>query len=121
MPVDERARHRLYLKLEEVLGSDEAGTLMAHLPPAGFAELATKDDLLLTRTELKTEMESLKQELKGDMASLKGEMASLKQELKGDMASLKAEMESLARRVIMWTSSMVLATGGLAFAAGRFA
>jgi hypothetical protein len=113
MPVDERARHRLYLKLEEVLGSDEAGTLMAHLPPAGFAELATKDDLLLTRTELKTEMEGLKQALKGDMASLK-------QELKGDMASLKAEMESLARRVIMWTSSMVLATGGLAFAAGRF-
>jgi hypothetical protein len=113
MPVDERARHRLYLKLEEVLGSDEAGTLMAHLPPAGFAELATKDDLLLTKSELKTELESLKQELKG-------EMASLKQELKGEMASLKAEMESLARRVIMWTSSMVLAAGGLAFAAGRF-
>jgi hypothetical protein len=33
---------------------------------------------------------------------------------------LRAEMERLARRLIMWTSSMVLATGGLAFAAGRF-
>jgi hypothetical protein len=67
---------------------------------AGFAGLATKDDLLLTKSELKAEM------------------GSLKQELKGEMASLKAEMESLARRVIMWTSSMILATGGLAFAAG---
>jgi hypothetical protein len=120
MPVDERARHRLYLKLEEILGSDEAGTLMDHLPPAGFAELATKGDLLLTTSELKADMGSLKAEMGSLRQELKGEMAGLKQELRGEMAGLRADMESLARRVIMWTSSMVLATGGLAFAAGRF-
>jgi hypothetical protein len=47
MAIDERARHRLYRKLEEILGSEEAGTLMDHLPPAGFADLVTKDDLRL--------------------------------------------------------------------------
>jgi hypothetical protein len=84
MTVDERSRHRLYRKLEEILGAEDAGTLMAQLPPAGYADLATKDDL-----------------------------ARL-----GDQ--LRAEMERLARRLIMWTSSMVLASAALAFAAGRF-
>jgi hypothetical protein len=102
MPVDERARHQLYRKLEEVLGGEEAGTLMDHLPPAGFADLATKEDLLLTKAELKAEM------------------GNLRRELTAEIAGLRAEMESLARRLIMWTSTMVLATGGLSFAAGRF-
>ena len=85
MTVDERARHRLYRKLEEVLGTDEAGTLMDHLPPTGWGDVATKHDL-----------------------------GALKDEL-------TATMEQLARRLVMWTSSMVLAAGALAFAAGRFA
>jgi S-adenosylmethionine:diacylglycerol 3-amino-3-carboxypropyl transferase len=85
MAVDERARHLLYRKLEQVLGAEEAGVLMAHLPPASYGELATKADL----------------------ASLGNQ--------------LRAEMERLARRLIMWTSSMVLAAAALAFAAGRFA
>jgi hypothetical protein len=88
MPVDERARHRLYLKLEDVLGPEEAGTLMAHLPPGGYGELVTKADL------------------DGGLDSLGNQ--------------LRAEMERLARRLIMWTSSMVLAAAALSFAAGRF-
>ena len=107
MPVDERARHRLYLRLEEVLGPDEAGTLMAHLPPAGFADLATKEDVLLLRTDLTGRMESLDHRLTAQMESLEHRVT--------------ARMESLTRRLIMWTSSMVLAAAALAFAAGRLA
>jgi hypothetical protein len=33
---------------------------------------------------------------------------------------LTAAMEQMARRVMMWTFSMVLASAALAFAAGRF-
>jgi hypothetical protein len=84
MAVNERGRHQLYLKLEEVIGREEASILMAHLPPTTYGELATKEDL-----------------------------ARL-----GDQ--LRAEIERMARRLIMWTSSMVLASGALAFAAGRF-
>jgi hypothetical protein len=43
-----------------------------------------------------------------------------KQDLEVLRHQLHADMERLARRIIMWTSSMVLATGALAFAAGRF-
>ena len=95
MPVDERSRHLLYRKLEAVLGPEEAGTLMEHLPPAGLANLATKDDLLVTKQELRSEMASLE-------------------------SRLTAKIEQSARGIVMWTSSTALAGLALAFAAGRF-
>ena len=45
MAIDERARHELYLRLEEQLGTEAATTLMEHLPPVGWADVATKRDL----------------------------------------------------------------------------
>ena len=45
MVLDERSRHQLYLRLEEALGPDAATTLMEHLPPVGWADVATKRDL----------------------------------------------------------------------------
>ena len=45
MTVDERARHQLFVKLEQLIGSEEAVTLMEHLPPGGYTELPTKQDL----------------------------------------------------------------------------
>lgn len=45
MAIDERARHQLFQRLEEVLGTDQAAVLMEHLPPVGWADVATKRDL----------------------------------------------------------------------------
>src|SRR2546429_6230927 len=45
MAIDERARHELYLRLEEHLGPEAATVLMEHLPPTGWADVATKRDL----------------------------------------------------------------------------
>jgi hypothetical protein len=45
MVLDERSRHELYLRLEEVLGPEAATTLMEHLPPVGWADVALKRDL----------------------------------------------------------------------------
>lgn len=45
MTVDDRTRLNLHRKLDEVLGPDEADTLMAHLPPVTWSDVATKDDL----------------------------------------------------------------------------
>lgn len=54
MAVDERSRHELHKRLEEVLDPDTAATLMAHLPPGGWSNLATKQDLLELRSDLKS-------------------------------------------------------------------
>jgi hypothetical protein len=56
MTVDERARHQLFVKLEEVLGPDEATTLMETLPPTGYEDLATKQDLIVLRNEILAEL-----------------------------------------------------------------
>jgi hypothetical protein len=43
--IDERTRHEMYLGLEQKLGTAVADALMAHLPPIGWADVATKHDL----------------------------------------------------------------------------
>jgi hypothetical protein len=45
MAISEESRHRLYQRLEAILGHDEATVLMEHLPPVGWADVATKRDL----------------------------------------------------------------------------
>jgi hypothetical protein len=56
MSVDERSRHQLYQRLQEVLGAEEAATLMEHLPPGGTSRMATKDDLEAVKNELLAEI-----------------------------------------------------------------
>ena len=57
MAIDERSRQRLYQRLEEVLGPEEAPILMAYLPPVGWADVATKQDLVLNLDQLEQRME----------------------------------------------------------------
>ena len=45
MSIDERKRHALYERLDEVLDDEHADTLMELLPPVGWADVATKRDL----------------------------------------------------------------------------
>jgi hypothetical protein len=52
MPVDDRTRLNLHRRLEEILGPNEADTLMAHLPPVTWNDVATKDDLRALESRL---------------------------------------------------------------------
>lgn len=66
MLIDEAARHALHSRLDEVLGPDEAVCLMAHLPPVGWADVATKQDLVLLKQDialLHKELEGLEERL----------------------------------------------------------
>jgi hypothetical protein len=78
MALDERARHELFLRLEQVLGPESAETLMAMMPPVGWADVATKRDLdaLEERMNLRFEIvdqrfETMKHEL---LAAFRGEL-----------------------------------------------
>ncbi len=70
MSVDEAARHRLFNRATEVLGSEEAEILMAHLPPGGWPNLATKQDVLAIRQELMQDVDSLREDMKRELSTL---------------------------------------------------
>jgi hypothetical protein len=102
MAIDERARHRLYERLEAVLGTDEAAILMEHLPPVGWADVATKRDLAALQEANRLEHELLKQEM----------MAAWR-------ADLLRQTRTMIFAMLTTMTTAVLAVGGLAFAAAR--
>jgi hypothetical protein len=91
-------RLRLYEHARDSWGDDPARTLMDLLPPDP-QELATKADLLATRSELRGEMAELRTELRG-------EMAELRVELRGEMAELRVD---LTKQMAEQTRTLVFA------------
>lgn len=71
MSITEAERHQLYQRLEAVLGHDEASVLMEHLPPVGWADVATKRDL-----------DHLGQRLGSEIAALREQVVELKEGLR---------------------------------------
>jgi hypothetical protein len=59
MTVDEqRLRQSLHARLAELVGADETALLMNYLPPVGWADVATKRDLDVLRSELRGELKA---------------------------------------------------------------
>lgn len=52
MTVSEKQRHQLYTRCQELMGEEEASTLMSLLPPVGWADVTTKADLGVLRRDL---------------------------------------------------------------------
>jgi hypothetical protein len=85
---DDRARHQLLTRLRQVLGDEEAATLMENLPPHRWSELATKEDL----AALEARMAS-----KEDLAALEARIEA-KMATKDDLARLEARMDGMATK-----------------------
>jgi hypothetical protein len=52
MSIDERKRHALYERLDELLDGEHADTLMELLPPVGWADVVTKTDVAVLKGDL---------------------------------------------------------------------
>jgi hypothetical protein len=57
MTITEQSRHELHQRLDQVLGPEEATTLMEHLPPTGWREVATKHDLECLEMKLSSKVD----------------------------------------------------------------
>jgi hypothetical protein len=127
MALDERARHHLYLRLEEQLGPEAATTLMEHLPPTGWADVATKGDLDLLRVATKRDLDLLRAATQADIHELRADIDHFHElfnsELQRTGDQLRAEFHrSLAeqtRTVVVANIGMFVAMAGVAFAAAR--
>jgi hypothetical protein len=124
--VTEASRYRLHQRLEEVLGPEQATTLMEHLPPVGWADVATKHDLAQLEERMGYRMDTLRAELRGEMAELRGEMGELRGEMnglraevRGEIGGLRAELHSELRKYAFAVLAANVPLVGLAFAAAR--
>jgi len=61
--VTEESRYQLYKRLEDALGAEHANTLMGHLPPVGWADVATKADVDALRVHVDVELGGLRRDL----------------------------------------------------------
>ncbi len=91
MTVDDRTRLNLHRKLDAVLGPEEADTLMAHLPPVTWHDVATKHDLDALESSLRNEFRT---GLGADSQSLRSKMDSVEIRLRADMESMETGLRS---------------------------
>lgn len=114
MAISEESRHRLCQRLEEVLGPEEATVLMEHLPPVGWADVATKHDLAALEERLalrfdgefgviRRDFDELTRDLdevKGRLTRLDGRIESVRTEFRTTMLSMMGVMAVLVGSVL---------------------
>jgi hypothetical protein len=83
MSIDERKRHALYQRLDELLDGEHADTLMELLPPAGWADVATKQDI----GHLGAEIRGLEQRMELRFEGVDHKLESLESRLRADLRS----------------------------------
>lgn len=145
MVVDERSRHELYRRIEEVLGPEAATTLIEHLPPVGWADVATKQDLarLEQRMDLRlahiddgfnARFDLIEERFNGRFDSfeerLNGRFDSIDERFKAtdsridataadQRASFEHELRSQTNTLVLGFGSLVLTIAAMAFALVR--
>ena len=109
MVISEASRHEMHTKLEEVLGAQVAATMMEHLPPVGWADVATKRDLDANQVLMKRDLDALQVlfESKLDAQSERLELL-FRSELRGEV-----------NRLMLWQFPTMVTLLALAFAAAK--
>ena len=96
----------MYLAFEELVGGEVASTMMEHLPPVGWADVATAHDVgrevALVRADMSTGFAELRAEMHEMAGSLRAEMHEMGGELRAEMHDLRAEIARSSQRVVMW-------------------
>ena len=124
MTIDERSRHASYLKLEEVLGSEDAEVLMEHLPPVGWADVATKRDLDHLAVATKRDLDQLAATTTKDLRHL-GERFDAKLDVTEQrvLATIRQELSTQitnqTRALMLTFSATLVSVAGVAFAAAK--
>jgi hypothetical protein len=122
MVLDERSRHELYLKLEQVLGPEPAQTLMEHLPPVGWADVATKRDLDQLEGRVDQRFKALEERMELRFQGIEERIDLRCEALEHKMtAALKGELAAQTRTVVFAVLGSVLGSTSLSLLAARVA
>ena len=117
MVVDERSRHELYRRLEDVLGPEAATTLIEHLPPVGWADVATRHDLAGLEQRIDLRLNRVDESIGAASADLR---ATFEHELRAQSSSFGHELRAQTTTMVFGLVGVVLTMAALAFALVRF-
>lgn len=117
MAIDERQRHLLHEKLDDVLGPDEAATLMAHLPPVGWADVARRSDVDHLGETLRAEFRSDLHGLRAEMHREFGEVHKEFGEVRKEIGQVREEIVGGNRQMVFAIIASQFTAVSLAFAA----
>lgn len=67
MAISDHDRYELYRWLEESAGAEVAETMMAHLPPVGWADVATKRDIEMVELRIDRSADQLRAEFQSGL------------------------------------------------------
>jgi len=135
MSIDEQSRRELHDRLEEALGSAPAETLMASLPPQGWADVATKDDLARVEERFTVRLDAMDERFSARFDAMDErfgarfdglserfdlKLESSANELRADFrGEITAAITAQTRTVILALFGTLLSSGGLVLAAAR--
>jgi len=121
MALDERSRHELFLRLEETLGPEAATTLMEHLPPVGWGDVATKRDLDQLAAATKRDVDQLAAATKRDIDQLRIDLDHFADHIIGAVrGEILTHVSDQNRAMALTVIGTILSTATLAFVAARF-
>ena len=109
MSTNDKARLELHRRLESVLGAEEAMTLMSHLPPVTWDQVATKDDLRALEASLRSEISVSASGLRAEMADLRTEVRTELSAVRTEIADLRTEIADAILRQTRWMLGFALA------------
>ena len=118
MATTQAQRASLFNTLSELMGTDDAETLMEQLPPSGWDNVATKDDLKVLTATFTAALAEMRVEFTDALAGIASELADTRVEFTDALADIKvahaeshAELvKSQARHLYITVSTVVLAT-----------
>jgi len=114
MSLSEQSRFELHRGLEEVIGSERAATLMAHLPPTGWADVTTKQDLAALEGRMDRRFDVIDQRFQTTDQRLEERLQHFETSI---LLELHRTLVSHLRIVMFGMISSVVAVGGLVIAA----
>jgi len=108
MASNEDDRYRLHQHLEEVLGRDDANTLMEHLPPTGWANVATRDDVEHLRVSMTHHLDQLRAQMLHEFELRDVRFERMEQRMDKRFDSFRLEMKAdMERAFQMQTFAIV--------------
>ena len=119
MALDERARHELFLRLEQALGPESAETLMEMLPPVGWADVTTKRDLHALEERMNLRFELVDQRFEALDQRFETSEHKLLAAFRGELLAQSNVIGAQMRTLVVANVGSVLSIAALAFGVAK--